>query len=245
MSKNQIAFEKHQHHLFSVVPGQPTRNQIRRAPDPRKITVPAGTIFMSEGDACQSRYYVVSGWFAVVKSLPEGERQITDIVLSGEILDPRSANGVTSAVQLEALTDLQLFEVRSLDWDYLRTRLPHLAASEQQAAGAAMSRMSERMLRLGKGSAQTRVAYALLEFCVRLAAVGQFTEKGYHVPLTQQLLGEFVGLSSVHVCRTLRRLSQLGIVRASNSMDIIISNPTALEALAGIDSETLVNEIIA
>jgi CRP-like cAMP-binding protein len=100
------------------------------------------------------------------------------------------------------------------------------------------------MLRLGKGSAETRIAYAIIELCIRLGMIGKVPDCGFHIPLTQQQLGEFVGLSSVHVCRTMRRLTRLGVISMEGHMDITIHNMDALAEIAGVDPDALENEII-
>ena len=101
------------------------------------------------------------------------------------------------------------------------------------------------MLRLGKSCAETRIAYVLIELCLRLSACAQPAgDCAFHVPLGQQQLGDFIGLSSVHVCRTLRRLSRQGIITTGDHMDIEIHDLTALTELAGVDLADLRTEII-
>ena len=67
---------------------------------------------------------------------------------------------------------------------------------------------------------------------------------GRHVPLGQQQLGDFTGLTAVHVCRTLRRLNRLDMIETGDHMDIAIHDVSALAELAGIDLGVLRKEII-
>jgi hypothetical protein len=66
----------------------------------------------------------------------------------------------------------------------------------------------------------------------------------FHVPLGQQHLGDFTGLSSVHVCRTLRRLGRLGTLTTDDHMDIRIHDLPDLADRAGVNIATLRAEII-
>src|SRR6056297_3620005 len=123
------------------------------------------------------------------------------------------------------------------DWPELH-HLAHLVEAAKQA------RRDERILRLGKGTAEMRVAYALLEFCIRLAPDCGSECYQFHIPLTQQQLGDYVGLSSVHVCRTMRRMVRNGILEMHDHMDIRILDAPSLARLAGVDIEDLKREIV-
>ena len=84
-----------------------------------------------------------------------------------------------------------------------------------------------------------RIAYVLIELCIRVGGRGTGCDGEFHVPLGQQQLGDFTGLSSVHVCRTLRRLNRVGVIWTEDHMDITIKDLPALAELAQVDLETL------
>lgn len=64
----------------------------------------------------------------------------------------------------------------------------------------------EWMLGMGRRSAVTRIAHVLCEVFVRLRAVGLAQERECELPLTQAELGDALGLSTVHVNRSLQEL---------------------------------------
>lgn len=204
----------------------------------------AGTTLKLEGEESGAVYCVLSGWLSLSKSLQDGQRQIVDFLLPGGILNPSSADRLTSSLQIEALTYVTVAIVPRSVWDGLSRESQVVHDMETQAAAAFMARLSERMLRLGKGTAETRTAYALLELCVRLAASGRVQCGKFHLPLRQQQLGDFIGLSSVHVCRTLRRMSRKGIIATEDHMDVTILDMHALSRIAGVEPETLRLEIV-
>ncbi|MGF6862641.1 CRP/FNR family transcriptional regulator [Rhodobacteraceae bacterium MBR-64] len=207
--------------------------------------LPKGTNLILEGQEVHSIFLVKSGWLAASKSLPDGERQIVEIILPGEIHDPVSADGHTSFVTLETLSETQVIVIGTTAWARLLDDLPDLRHFKERADAAARSRQSERILRLGRSSAEARIAYVLIEFCMRTAAIGATGGDGtFHVPLGQQQLAEFTGLSAVHVCRTLRRLNRNGLITTGDHMDIEILDMRPLAALAGVDLDALRREII-
>jgi CRP-like cAMP-binding protein len=70
----------------------------------------------------------------------------------------------------------------------------------------------EWMLGLGRREAYGRMAHLLCELYVRLKAVGLANGHGYEMPLTQAELGDALGLSTVHVNRTLQDLRGEGLI---------------------------------
>lgn len=206
-------------------------------------SVAKGTMFKSEGEDSHVRYYVVKGWLAASKSLEDGEQQILEFVLPGETYDPTGMDGRTSFVRLEALCDAVIVPIDMNTWARLLQDHPDLRDSERQRDIAAQARQSERMLRLGKSNAETRIAYALIELCIRVSGGMTGCDGEFHVPLGQQQLGDFTGLSSVHVCRTLRRLNRVGVIWTGDHMDIKIKDLPALADLAQVDLAALRKEI--
>src|SRR6056297_2762773 len=204
--------------------------------------VAKGTILKSEGDESHSRFYMVEGWLAASKSLGDGDRQIIEFILPGETYDPTAANGMTSFVQIEALCDAVVVTIDKSIWARFLQEDPDLRDSERLRSIAAQARQSERMLRLGRASAETRIAYVLIELCIRVSGRDTKYDGEFHVPLGQQQLGDFSGLSSVHVCRTLRRLNRAGVIRTGDHMDILIQDLPALAGLAQVDIAALRNE---
>ena len=204
----------------------------------------AGTMIGLEGEQSNVIYCVWSGWISMSKSMPDGQRQIIDFALPGEFLNPSSGHTAGSGLHIEAVTNASIATIPETRWHELKEAIPQLARLESRVVAGAFSRLSERMLRLGKGSAEARIAHALIELCIRLRAIGQVEDDSFHIPLTQQQLGEFVGLSSVHVCRTIRRLSRSGVISMADHMDIDIHEMDHLAEIAGLDMDVLEEDII-
>lgn len=210
----------------------------------KKRAVEKGAILKTEGDMSHHRFCVIEGWLAASKSLQDGEQQIVELVLPGETYDPTAADGRSSIVQIEALCDAVVVAIDTSIWAQLLQQHPDLWKQERLMANAAQARRSERMLRLGKSVAETRIAYVLIELHLRLTGGNAGEKCAFHVPLGQRQLGDFTGLSSVHVCRTLRRLRRQGIISTADHMDICVHDLSALVDLADVDLETLRDRIV-
>jgi hypothetical protein len=66
-------------------------------------------------------------------------------------------------------------------------------------------------MNVGRRDARARIAHVLCEVWLRMKAAGYPVEDGFELPLTQEQLADVVGLTTVHVNRTLKSLQDDGI----------------------------------
>ena len=161
-----------------------------------------------------------------------------DFAVSGATIAP------VAAWSVEALSDARFVDIQP---ELANGPEPQMAALRGLLAAmivTTQARTAELLLRMGKSSAASRVAYALLELFVRLEAVNLATGGRFVFPMTQQKIGEFVGLSNVHVCRTMRRFERDGIISYPEQTEITLNDLDALCDIAGIDLETFREEIL-
>ena len=101
----------------------------------------------------------------------------------------------------------------------LRTDLQQLTRERPNVAHAILinilveaSISREWIYNVGRRDARSRAAHLLCELAVRLDAEGLSQEYGYELPMTQEQLGDALGLTSVHVNRTLKSLEADGLI---------------------------------
>ncbi len=82
--------------------------------------------------------------------------------------------------------------------------------------------------------ADKRTAHLLCELRVRLAQVGLADERGFALPLTQQDLGEALGISTVHANRTIQHLKDMGLVRIMDR-HVVIADLAQLQQFSDFD----------
>jgi Crp-like helix-turn-helix domain len=76
------------------------------------------------------------------------------------------------------------------------------------SAACEAARLAEHLTDAGRRSAYERVSHMLLELFFRLKTVGLTDGMSFHMPLTQELIGDALGLTTIHVNRTLRLLRE-------------------------------------
>ena len=204
----------------------------------------AGEIIAHEGDTGSFFVVVVQGWIALTKVMDGGETAIFDLMLDGDASLIAAGRGSRLPYSVEALSDVRFFMFNEKMIDGPEPEAASLRRYMRTANTALLARTSELLLRIGHGNAETRVAYALIELFLRLEAIGRTNGFQFHIPMTQRQLGQFTGLSNVHVCRTLRRFCRKNLVKTEGRTDIEITDIHSICALAGVDLDDLRDEIL-
>jgi CRP-like cAMP-binding protein len=96
----------------------------------------------------------------------------------------------------------------------------------------------ERVGSLGSRQALARMAHLFCEFATRLDIVGLVKDNSFNLPLTQQILADALGLSTVHVNRTLQDLKRRNLIEWDRHV-MRLPNRSALEAMAEFNPEYL------
>ena len=201
-------------------------------------------IIAHEGDDAGFFLLVIEGWIGLSKALYDGQTQYIDLLLPGDTALVAADGAATAPYSAEALCDIRYITFTESMVNGPEPKAAVLRRYLASNVAIRQARMSELLLRMGQGSAEMRISYALLELFLRLEAVGETDGRKFHVPMNQKQLGQFTGLTNVHVCRTLRRFARNGIVTSSDHTVIEIVDIAALCALADIDLDRLRAEIV-
>jgi CRP-like cAMP-binding protein len=185
---------------------------LRRALGPVQIHA-ADDLLLEEPKREAKPLLIASGWAAAAAHLEDGRRQIVSLFLPGDVIDP--AHDLHDGVEPMAMTT-----VRTMDASTLAAALesePYAALrplSEAWAAARrdAQTRLVRHIVRLGRLSAYERTADLLLELHGRLRRAGVTDDRSMPLPLTQEMLADHLGLSVVHMNRTLQQLRRDGVI---------------------------------
>lgn len=150
------------------------------------------------------RLVVVSGWACELRILPDGRRQIFGFLLPTDTIDTSLTQDIGTR-GVVALTPLQV--VNAPDQAIEELRGPDALVRD---AYRRQERLYDHMVRMGRLTARERVLHLLLELCERLDAVGLVRGDTFKIPLTQELFADTLGLSVVHINRTLKQLREEG-----------------------------------
>ena len=177
---------------------------------------------LREGETLVRPILVLSGWAAQVRELSDGRRQLIGVVLPGELVGALACEGAVAATAVITLSDVLL--CRPPHRSDLATGSGLLAAYEASGALAEQHLLAQ-ITRLGRLNAYERTADLLLELHDRLALSGLAGGGRLPLPLTQEMLADLLGLTSVHVNRTLQQLRREGNITLAGGRAVIHDRP--------------------
>ncbi|WP_018259746.1 Crp/Fnr family transcriptional regulator [Methylobacterium sp. WSM2598] len=165
-----------------------------------------------EGDAPQFINLVLDGWACRYKTLEDGRRQILSYLLPGDICDFGAPVLREMDHSIGAITAVTLAEITFDAAGQLLTAHPRLMRAFCWDALTAAAIQREWTVNIGQRTAFERLGHLLCELYVRMRAVGLTRGASCDLPLTQGEIADTIGLSVVHVNRTLQELRNTGFI---------------------------------
>lgn len=186
-------------------------------------------------DPLQDVSVLLSGWMCHFRLLDNGRRQVTSVVLPGDFVDFGFLSGASAPLQCVTMAPSQLGRIRVRQFMELAEEYPTIMRAILRASAIDAAISHERIISLGVRTATERLSHFLCELWYRLSAVGLVSTDGsYELPMTQSELGAVLGLSTVHVNRTIQVLRKSGAVRLQGGK-VWIGDLGHLTTLAGFD----------
>ena len=171
-----------------------------------------------EGDHPVNCGILLSGFAYRQKQTSDGQRQILSLHIPGECLDLQHLylNIADHSVQMLSRGEVALVAMK--DIQALLVERPGVARAILMNTLVEASIFREWILNVGRRDARTRLAHLLCEFAVRMHAGGFVKDGGYRLPVTQEQLADALGLTAVHVSRTLKSLETEGLIERNKRM---------------------------
>ncbi len=200
----------------------------------RQALLPAKQHLYQQGQQHRQVYTLHDGWVMLYKALPNGKRQILRYALPGDFLCFQS--NLTGPMQHSALalTDCSFCVFPREQLLPMMKQMPQL--SIQLALFTA--RDYEFQVDISHKNAQQRLAYLFYDLFIRIKQHHPGITDTVQLPITQEDIGDTLGLTQVHVNRTLRQLRQEEILEFMHHK-LSIRNYRSLKVLAGCEAESL------
>jgi CRP-like cAMP-binding protein len=203
-----------------------------------KQTVNRSMDVVREGDSPAHVYIVLDGWAARYKVLPDGSRQITAFLLPGDFCNGEITVFKKMDHSVVALTPLTV-ALASPDTLIAMIRdQPELAQAFRRAALVDEAVLRAWVVNLGRRDAYGRVAHQACELHARMSHLSLLKKDEFDLPLTQEQLGDALGLTAVHVNRILKRLRDEGLMQLQNRT-LTLLDAKRLGEVAGFNPDYL------
>lgn len=175
-----------------------------------------GQDIVREGDRPSQCCVVLDGWACRYKMLNDGTRQILCFQTAGDFTDLQS---LYLEVMDHNIGTLGGCTVAFVPHAVLKTLIidhPRIGAAFWRDTLVDASITREWLLNVGAREAYNRLAHLLCETYTRLQVVGRTDGFRFHFPISQAMLADATGISSVHVNRMLQALRSDGLITLQN-----------------------------
>lgn len=172
----------------------------------RLLGVKARTDLIRQGERPKHMHMLIDGYAARYKLGASGERQIMQFHLPGEVLDFHiNMLGIADHSVL-TLGTCRLARIPRSTILGLVASCPGIARSFWIETLIDASITREWMLNIGRRDTYSRVAHLICELAVRMEAIGRCHGHRFDFPVTQTELGDAMGVTAVHMNRTIQAL---------------------------------------
>jgi CRP-like cAMP-binding protein len=203
-----------------------------------RLTVKKGKDIIVQGFEYKGLDIIETGFAIRYTLLHKGGRQIINTLLPGDIVGFPGSFFDRSIFSVMAATEMSVHRI-SFDTFVELCRRPNIAIALIWFAARESAICAHHLVDAGRRSPLERVAHFILEMHSRLKAVGWASENAFEIPLSQEGIGDAVGLSAPHVNRMLSELKHEGLI-AVEGHEIKILDRAALQIIAEFDPSYLV-----
>jgi CRP-like cAMP-binding protein len=177
---------------------------------------------VQQGDAPGECCLVVEGFVCRYKVLGRGQRQIVSFHIPGDVPDFQSLHLKVMDHSVGALAPTLVAFIPHAAISELMRSHPRLAAAIWRDTLIDASIFREWLSSTGRRSAYERIAHLICEMFVKYQAVGLSRNGSFELPITQAEYGDALGLSTVHVNRSIQALRKQGLIVSKGSRTQIL-----------------------
>jgi CRP-like cAMP-binding protein len=182
---------------------------------------------------------MLSGYAIRHKIVAGGARQIVAVHMKGDLVDLQNSFLGVADHSVQVLTESEVAFIPREAIRKLGFERPKIGMAMWHDTLVDGSIFREWIANVGRRDARTRMAHLLCEFSLRLKIAGLGEATDYELPMTQEQLADCVGLTPVHVNRTLKSLEAEKLIDRKSSRGIVIGDWKKLAEAGDFDSSYL------
>lgn len=204
----------------------------------RARTVGPRTDLIREGDRPGPVFVILDGWAYRYKILPSGTRQVLAFLMPGDSCDLHIGLLAEMDHGIQTIGSALVATIDRVEMDEILDT--HRAIARAMYIGQLIDEgiMRAWITSMGRRSSVERVAHLMCELYLRADAIGMPTEPSFEMPLSQLLIADALGMTSVHLNRVLKELRVAGAMTMKRG-SLTIADPAQLIQVAGFDENYL------
>jgi CRP-like cAMP-binding protein len=174
--------------------------------------------FVRLGQRVDHASFVLAGLVGRFGQNREGNRQITAVHIPADMVDLHSVVAPDACSALQALSVTTILRVPHAALRAAARRHPAIAEAFWRECVVDAAVLAEWVVNVGRRDARSRLTHLLCEISCRVEGLGGKLDSAVPFPATQTHLADMIGLTSVHVNRTLQALRQEKVVDLHSRM---------------------------
>ncbi len=196
---------------------------------------PRGRDLVRQGDRPKTVQLLLSGWGFRYKVLKNGKRQIVAYLLPGDVCDLHGTMLGEMDHSIGLLTDAVVAPVPTEEMRELMNRYRQIERALWRSSLADEATLREWLANIGQRDAFSRTGHHLCELWHRMKSMDLVDDgEEFDLPVTQEELGDSLGLTSIHINRTIKPLRGEGLI-ALKQKRLTLLDPKRLSAVTGFD----------
>ncbi|TNC05116.1 Crp/Fnr family transcriptional regulator [Methylobacterium terricola] len=200
--------------------------------------VPSNKDIITEGERPDNVHLVIDGFACRYKILPDGKRQIMAFLVPGDFCDLHVAILGEMDHTIGTGWGCQIVEIPRATIDELNQNHPRIMRALWWATLVDEGTLRSWLVSMGQRPADRHMAHLVCELLVRLQTVGYADADSFEFPLSQADIADTLGLSIVHVNRTLQELRGQNLINWKHKR-IHIPDVKRLKVFADFDPKYL------
>lgn len=191
-----------------------------------------------EGDRPGPVLVMLDGWACRYKILPNGTRQVLAYLMPGDACDLHIGLLAEMDHSIMTICPSIVAAIPRAEIDAIMDRYRGIAKAMYIAQLVDEGTMRAWITSMGRRSSVERVAHLMCELYLRARNIGLADEDRLELPLSQAILADSLGMTSVHLNRVLKQLREHGVMLISRG-SLTITDPAKLVQIAGFDENYL------
>ncbi|WP_051916179.1 Crp/Fnr family transcriptional regulator [Sphingomonas sp. STIS6.2] len=151
-----------------------------------------------EGDRPGPVFVMIEGWACRYKVLPSGTRQVLAFLMPGDACDLHIGLLAEMDHSIQTMTPARVATIERVEMDELMMRRPAIARAMYIAQLIDEGTMRAWITSMGRRTSVERVAHLMCELYLRVRDIALTGETSLTLPLSQVLLADALGMTSVH-----------------------------------------------
>lgn len=198
----------------------------------------AGETLIHDGDRPENVFLLLDGWAYRYKVVADGGRQIVAYLIPGDLCDPHVFILARMDHAIGLLSDARVAVIPRQAIIEATRRRPGLAQALWWSTLVDEAVLRHWLVNMGQRDAFDRIAHLFCEMWERMNQVDRTHGGSFTMPVTQEQLGDTMGLTPVHTNGVLQRMRGAGLISIEGKR-VTIHDMAEMRRIADFDSEYL------